>query len=160
MANLTGKLTTSLDAGAVLIEKSITSNGEYNASSDAADGYSKVTVDVAQSSYSRDVLFANTGTSVSEITNLAHPVTDYDEIEFIIGTTQSGAQMAYTFDATDFVTRFPYVADTTGGNFPFFAPSLFNGNYMMKIIMGETASEIKCFTHVNEYFVEIAGIKY
>ena len=109
--------------------------------------------------YSRDVLFSNTGTSVSEITNLAHPVTDYDEIEFIIGTTQSGAQMAYRFDATDFVDRFPYVADTSG-SFPFFAPSLFNGNYIMKIIMGETASAIKCFTASLEYFVEIAGIKY
>lgn len=30
-----------------LIEKSITENGEYNASADNADGYSKVTVDVA-----------------------------------------------------------------------------------------------------------------
>lgn len=30
-----------------LIEKSITENGEYNASSDNADGYSKVTVDVS-----------------------------------------------------------------------------------------------------------------
>ena len=30
-----------------LIEKSITANGEYNASADNADGYSKVTVDVA-----------------------------------------------------------------------------------------------------------------
>ena len=32
---------------ATLIEKSITENGEYNASEDNADGYSKVTVDVA-----------------------------------------------------------------------------------------------------------------
>ena len=32
---------------ATLIEKSITENGEYNASADNADGYSKVTVDVA-----------------------------------------------------------------------------------------------------------------
>jgi hypothetical protein len=30
-----------------LIDKSITENGEYNASADNADGYSKVTVDVA-----------------------------------------------------------------------------------------------------------------
>lgn len=34
--------------GATLIEKSITSNGVYDASSDQADGYSKVTVSVAQ----------------------------------------------------------------------------------------------------------------
>lgn len=32
---------------ATLIEKTITENGEYNASDDNADGYSKVTVDVA-----------------------------------------------------------------------------------------------------------------
>ena len=32
---------------ATLIEKSVSENGEYNASSDNADGYSKVTVDVA-----------------------------------------------------------------------------------------------------------------
>lgn len=40
------------DAGggsAVLIEKSITANGEYNASDDEADGYSKVTVNVPAS---------------------------------------------------------------------------------------------------------------
>ena len=35
--------------GSTLIEKSITANGEYNASDDSADGYSKVTVDVANS---------------------------------------------------------------------------------------------------------------
>ena len=34
---------------ATLIEKSITANGTYNASSDSADGYSKVTVDVDSS---------------------------------------------------------------------------------------------------------------
>lgn len=34
---------------ATLIEKSITENGIYNASEDSADGYSKVTVDVANS---------------------------------------------------------------------------------------------------------------
>ena len=31
---------------ATLIEKSVTANGVYNASSDSADGYSKVTVNV------------------------------------------------------------------------------------------------------------------
>lgn len=35
--------------GSTLIEKSIIANGEYNASDDSADGYSKVTVDVANS---------------------------------------------------------------------------------------------------------------
>lgn len=47
MANLTGKLTTSLDAGAVLIEKTITANGTYNAISDNADGYNSVLVQVS-----------------------------------------------------------------------------------------------------------------
>ena len=46
MANLTGKLTTSLEAGAVLIEKTITANGTYNASSDNADGYNHILVQV------------------------------------------------------------------------------------------------------------------
>lgn len=36
---------------ATLIEKSITENGEYNASDDNADGYKKVTVDVAGGGY-------------------------------------------------------------------------------------------------------------
>ena len=35
--------------GSTLIEKSISANGVYNASDDSADGYSKVTVDVANS---------------------------------------------------------------------------------------------------------------
>lgn len=35
--------------GSTLIEKSISANGVYNASEDSADGYSKVTVDVANS---------------------------------------------------------------------------------------------------------------
>ena len=128
----------------------------------APEGY-EVTTDPGGgggSNYNRDVLFHNTGTTVSEITTLAHPLTSYDEVEFIIGTTQSGAQMAYRFDVDSFMTTFPYVADTSTVNFPFFAPSLFNGNYMMRIIMGETSSEIKCFTASLEYFVEIAGISY
>lgn len=44
MANLTGKLTTSLDVGAVLIEKEFTENGIYLPSSYNADGFSKVTI--------------------------------------------------------------------------------------------------------------------
>lgn len=44
MANLTGKLTTSLDVSAVLIEKEFTENGIYLPSSYNADGFSKVTV--------------------------------------------------------------------------------------------------------------------
>lgn len=36
---------------AILIEKSISSNGVYNASDDSADGYSKVTVNVAGQSW-------------------------------------------------------------------------------------------------------------
>ena len=40
--------TTTPTGMAVLVEKSITANGVYNASSDSADGYSKVTVNVQQ----------------------------------------------------------------------------------------------------------------
>lgn len=40
--------------GSTLIEKSISANGVYNASEDSADGYSKVTVDVANSYTAED----------------------------------------------------------------------------------------------------------
>lgn len=40
--------------GSILIEKSITANGVYNASDDSADGYSKVTVDVPNSYTAED----------------------------------------------------------------------------------------------------------
>ena len=53
-----------------LIEKSITANGEYNASDDSADGYSKVTVDVANSYTQADEgKVVSNGTLVAQTTH-------------------------------------------------------------------------------------------
>ena len=53
------------------------------------------------------VLFSNTGTSVSEITTLAHPLTDYDEVEFdpmlgVDGLREMGETWAAGLDSKDY----------------------------------------------------------
>lgn len=47
MSELIGKLTVPTEATAILIDKTITENGTYNASDDSADGYKSVLVNVS-----------------------------------------------------------------------------------------------------------------
>ena len=64
---------------ATLIEKSITANGEYTATSDNADGYSKVTVDVSDVKFKRletQVLVTNNGTNLIKYVTFIMPYTD------------------------------------------------------------------------------------
>ena len=80
-----------------LIQKSITANGEYNASDDSADGYSKVTVDVANSYTQADegkvvsngALVAQTAYPIEITENGTYDITNYNSITINVSSSPS-----------------------------------------------------------------------
>lgn len=78
-----------LPAGGTLIEKSITENGTYNASSDSANGYSKVVVNVPSSA---------TGTkqiSISANGTTTHDVASYASAEISVSVSGNDTLAGY-----------------------------------------------------------------
>ena len=83
--------------GSTLTTKTITENGTYNASSDEADGYSSVTVNVPQPSGTKQISITQNGTTTENVAVYASaeitvnvPIGSTDE-EIAMGTKPSGS---------------------------------------------------------------------
>lgn len=114
-------------SGATLIPKTITENGEYNASSDGADGYSKVTVNVSGGSTTIDQLNVNgsgtytapTGHAYSPVVVPAGSVTAPSSISGTSATVSTGTNtltLSKSVSVTPNVTTSGYISSGTSGN--------------------------------------------
>lgn len=105
-----------LDDGVTLINKTITANGTYNASSDSADGYSSVTVNVPGSSPN---LQAKTNISPTTSSQTITPDSGYDGLSSVqINAMPSGTAGTPTATkgavSSHAVTVTPSVTNSTG----------------------------------------------
>lgn len=108
---------------ATLIEKSITENGEYNASDDSADGYSKVTVDVPNTYTAQDegkvvdngALVAQTAYPTEITENNTYDTTNYNSITVNVSGSSSVVAIC-TFDFSNYQFLLEDESGTIGEN--------------------------------------------
>lgn len=90
---------------ATLIEKTITENGEYNASADNADGYSKVTVDVAGGGGGETF---EVNAVIDDTTTPPCYRTDKTVTE-VLAALNNGANIVFNFEGFDTEYPFKYI---------------------------------------------------
>ena len=125
--------------GAILIDKTITANGTYNASDDSADGFKKVIANIPVPDFPPYKIISGSITPVSDSNSLSITVNDVNSVVQIIvlkdgfqpsdatGTTNTIFSAIYLTPAVLFGTSAPqqkYASMTNGsGTFDFWASS-------------------------------------
>ena len=134
--------------GSVLTEKSITQNGVYNASSDNADGYSKVTVNVSGGTVNLQRKTVTPTTSQQQVT----PDSGYDGLskvtvnripsEYIIPSGSLNITANGTYDVTEKASVNANVPSSGGGKF---------GVLVDRSITTVTAEDLAGVTQIGHY---------
>lgn len=99
----------------VLTTKSITANGTYNASSDSADGYSSVTVNVSGTSKNTQVVQGTTRTTSSSMTAIGAEMTVSKTGKYDVywSAFRSNTSTQYTFATQLYVGGSAYGSEQT-----------------------------------------------
>ena len=109
------------------------------------------------SNYSRTVLYNTDVTSAGQFT-LNDDITNYDEIEIVIGFTNGTSKTTFKFNSAWFKNEFPYVAGATSSTNHFLA--CVYATYYIRLIMGDADNKLY-MTETNDLMIEeVAGITY
>lgn len=107
--------------------------------------------------YSRTVLYNTDVTSVGQFT-LSDDITNYDEIEVVVGFTNGTSKTIFKFNSAWFKNEFPYVAGATYTTNHFLA-CVYSTNYI-RLIMGDADNKLYMIETNSLMIEEVAGITY
>lgn len=108
-------------------------------------------------SHSRTLLYGTNVTTVGQF-KLNDDISNYDDIEVVVGFATGGSKTTFRFDASWFMNSFPYVAGATSSTNHYLA--CIYATYYVRIIMGDSANKLY-MTETNSLMIEeVYGIKY
>ena len=139
-----------------LITKSITHNGTYSASSDNADGYSSVEVNVQMQ---RDLLYdcgnLSTGAPYQQALSLLHNLSDYDFIMVMSGSYTDYQATGDTYICDDAIFDVPFILSTDDKTIRY------NGAGSRQLIMAFTNTTVTVtFINDDQQLYRIYGYKW
>ena len=160
MAKIKNPMTVvSAGGGSVIVSKSITQNGTYNASSDSADGYNPVTVNVPPTLF-RELVdgssFSVTAADVSGITSIRQYAFAYSGIASVELPSTITSIGQFAFEYCDNLTSAIFPAGATMGNSVFeytrnitnaVVPDVpqrtfYQGNFLVNVTVLEGATQV------------------
>lgn len=110
------------------------------------------------SNYSRTVLYNTNVTSAGQFT-LNDDITNYDEIEIVVGfTSNAGSKTTFKFNSAWFKNEFPYVVGATSTTPHFLACAYYS--YYIRLTMGDADNKLYMIEANSVMIEEVAGITY
>lgn len=108
-------------------------------------------------SHSRTLLYDTNVTTAGQFT-LNDDLSNYDDIEVVVGFATGGSKTTFRFDANWFINEFPYVAGATSSTNHYLA-NVYD-QYYIRLIMGDSINKLY-MTETNYLMIEeVYGIKY